>query len=835
VTRTREGQSFGPVLRRYRLAARLSQEALAERAGISLRGLSDLERGLSRAPRLETLARLAEALGLEGAARQALATAGGYPPVDDEPLEAPAATLTSAGRARVHTGLPGYLTALLGREDDQSSVSELLRRPEVRLLTLTGPGGVGKTRLAVQVGANLGEVYPDGVVFVALAPLRDPALVTAAMAQAVGVGEAGEVSLLDSIVQALRTQRLLLLLDNFEHVLAEAPTVSDLLVRCPGLDVLVTSRTLLRVQGEHSFPVQPLTVPGATQATTPEAAIGWPAVALFLQRARAVQPAFALTPDNVEAVVDISRRLDGLPLALELAAARVAVLPPVALLARLQQHHQVLSGGPRDAPIRHQALGDAIAWSHDLLSEADQRVFRRLSAFAGGWTLTAAEEVCGDPDADPSVLDSLAALVEQSLIQPTSSAGGEPRFGLLETIRVHALDRLESSGEASAIRRRHATTFLALASEAEPHLISAARAPWLRRLDLELDNMRAALAWSMSPDGDVDLGQRLLGSLSWFWYLRGRLQEARMWAERLLARTTPANPTTGRARALFVLGGISIMQGDAATAHQALDACAEWFRSEGDLPRLTQVLSLLGMATASLGAPTVALDLYRQSVELAQAIGDTWLEAFTLTNEGAARIQVGEPGLGDERYRASLALFDRLDDPWGRSIALRGLAGLALGARDYAAARARYEESVPLFRQTGDTRGLAQALLGLGRTALRDGAAAYAADVFAEALASWKDLGIDAGVVRCLAGLAAAAAADGQLERAARLYAATTAQARAVGVSFSATDTLEHDRSIADLRAQLNPARFAECWAAGQAMGLDDAVADVLGPPHRSL
>jgi predicted ATPase len=599
--------------------------------------------------------------------------------------------------------------------------------------------------------------------------------------------------------------------------------------------VMTTSRTLLRVHGEHSFQVQPLTVPDTAQATTPEAAVLWPSVALFLQRARAVQPAFALTSDNVEAVVDISRRLDGLPLALELAAARVAVLPPAALLARLQQHHQVLSGGPRDAPPRHQALSDAIAWSHDLLSEADQRVFRRLSAFAGGWTLAAAESICGDADADPSVLESLAALVEQSLIQPTSGANGEPRFGLLETIRVHALDRLESSGEATVIRRRHALAFLTLAGQAEPHLISAARAPWLQRLDLELDNMRAAVAWSMGPDGDIELGQQLVGSLSWFWYLRGRLQEGRMWAERLLAREPEASLTTGRARALFVVGGISIMQGDAATAHQALETCAEWFRAAHDQPRLTQALSLLGMATASLGAPTVALDLYQQSVELARAIGDTWLEAFTLTNEGAARIQVGEAALGDERYRASLALFDALDDPWGRSIALRGLAGLALAAEDFAGARARYEESVPLFRQTGDTRGLAQALLGLGRAALRDGSPAYAAEAFAEAVASWKDLGIDAGVVRCLAGLAASAAADAQLERATRLYAVTTAQARAVGVRFSMADTREQDRTIDELRTQLDTSRFAECWAVGQTMSLDDAVADVLGRSHRSV
>jgi predicted ATPase len=376
---------------------------------------------------------------------------------------------------------------------------------------LTGPGGVGKTRLAVKVASGLGDAIADGVVFVPLAPVSDAALVLASIAQTLGVGDRSDVSLFDAIVMALRSRRMLLVLDNFEHVLDAAPLVSDVLVACPSVRILVTSRTLLRIDGEHVYHVHPLVLPlgNSDDSMTPELAIKSPAVALFLARAQSVQPSFALTADNVGSVVDVCRELDGLPLALELAAARIALLPPVELLRRLliKPGHSVLSTGRRDAPARHRALRDAIAWSYDLLSVEQQRLFRWLGVFAGGWGLDLAESVCAELVAAQSAFDGLAVLVDHSLVQVEPGDGVTPsRFRLLETIREHARERLAASGEAQLARRRHAEAILRLVEEAEPYLLSRDRERWLRRLDEEFDNVRAALTWSSVPRGSQSLG-----------------------------------------------------------------------------------------------------------------------------------------------------------------------------------------------------------------------------------------------------------------------------------------------------------------------------------------
>jgi predicted ATPase len=739
----------------------------------------------------------------------------------------------TAGPARL-APLPVPRSRLIDREQERAQVQTLLQQEDVGLVTLTGPGGVGKTRLAVQVAADLTPHFADGVAFVSLAALKDPQLVELTVARALQVSEANGQAIDERLLEYLRPRELLLLLDNTEQLLSAAPLATQMLDTAQRLKLLVTSREPLRVRDERVVPVLPLALPDTEHLPDLDRLSQVPAVALFVERVREVKPDFALTAENAQAIAEICRRLDGLPLALELAAARSTVLPPEALLARLEHRLPLLTHGARDVPQRQQTLHNTIAWSYDLLDESDKALFRRLAVFSGGFTLEAAEAVCRfDPAGtsseadDGAVLEQLGQLLDKSLVQPQQGTGGEPRFSMLETIHEYAQEQLVASGEEAAVQERHADYFLRVALEADLSMLRPERDVWMERLDREEANLRTALAWCKADRNAVQTGLRLVRALSFYWVLRGSVREGRTWLEGMLERTGSTDRSAARGQALLGAGWLDWVEGDYQAASPRAEESLSIAREVGDKRAIGYAEFLLGLVRMGQQNSAAARPLLEESRALLKNIGDVWGEASTLYLLGMAAYFSGDRATARGYYEESLRLFQEQGDVFGVTLLVSALEAIVLPQGDEETARSLYEQGLPLLRASRDQGRLGMILISIGDGWLhQDGGEQQAKMLYKQGLNLWQDMQrVDDGlaIVRGLAGIAEVAAAQGQAERAGRLFGAAD---RLLPAASSYRDDL--NRRVAQARAHLDATAFTAGWTAGQAMTQEQAVTEAL-------
>jgi non-specific serine/threonine protein kinase len=852
-----ESISFGTWLRQQRRALDLTQQALADQVGCATITLRRMEADEYK-PSNELALVLFEKLGIPESERAHwVRFARG---LAEYPKQEPASSTSNQPK----TNLPIPLTSFIGREKDVERIQR--RLAEHRLVTLIGVGGIGKTRLSQQVATQVIDQYANGVWLVEFAALDDPRLVPQSVATVFGIQQGADHSgLVETLVHFFQSKTILLILDNCEHVLDACAGLADQLLRnCPHLKILATSREALGITGEALYPVPSLTIPDVQQVSLLERLNDYESIRLFRERAQLVRMDFALKVENASSVTQICSRLDGIPLAIELAAVRIQMLSAEQIAKQLDQCFHLLTGGSRTALPKHQTLQASIDWSHNLLSKPERVLFRRLAVFAGGWTLEAAQAVCvGDSINADTILDVMTQLGNKSLILVKRVQSQERRYHILETIRQYASEQLLKAGESEQLRNQHLDFFLRWAERVEAQVRGPQQLEWLDQLDAELDNLRAALEWSLTQAEHGEASLRLSSALLSFWSQRGHVSEGRVWLDRAL--TGSAVPDAVRAKALHAAGYLARLQGDTMTARALLEASTELWRALGpaDSSGLAETLASLAEAMRRLGDPAAARSLASEAIALCREQGKHWVLAYSLSMLSWAIRDQDDYALAKSTINESIALWQTLGDPWGLELATRCLCDIAVREGDYEASQNHAAEFITIARRLGDTEGIALALENLGIAAINLGDRRQAKTYFQESFEMFQELGNKTGQAICLyyfgylahfeddnqaartffeqelalarttgplwlgaqalSGVAAVAAAKGQAWRAARLWGAADARAEAAATYEDAADAQFNRRVEALIVAQIGEAGFAAARTEGRGMTFEQA------------